>query len=129
MKKYERLEAWRAAHKLAMAVYRATESFPRTELYGLTSQMRRAALSVPANIAEGSARRGSAEFRRYLDIALGSLSELSYYLLFSREMGFLRDERHSAVEQLRVGAAKLTWALYAVVAEHARQRPRPAAGR
>lgn len=89
MKPYERLEAWRQAHRLALVAYEATERFPRNELFGLTSQIRRAALSVPTNIAEGSAKRGRREFGRYLDIALGSLAELSYLLLFARDRGLL----------------------------------------
>ena len=78
MKRYERLEAWQAAHQLVLLTYRVTKTFPREELYGLTSQARRAAFAVAANIAEGSAKRGPREFRRYLDISVGSLSELSY---------------------------------------------------
>ena len=76
---YERFEAWNQAHQLALAVYRVTQSFPRHELYGLTSQARRAAFSVAANIAEGSAKRGGREFARFLDIALGSLSAVVVY--------------------------------------------------
>ena len=82
---YERFDAWRAAHHLALELYRATDTWPRSERFGLTIQMRRAALSVPTNIAEGAAKRGSREFRRFLDIALGSLAELSYLLRFSRD--------------------------------------------
>ena len=78
MKPYRRFDAWRACHELVLAVYKITTKFPQSELYGLTSQTRRAAMSAPLNIAEGSAKRGPREFRRYLDIALGSLSELSY---------------------------------------------------
>jgi hypothetical protein len=73
---YERFEAWKVSHELALAVYSATRGWPRSELYGLTSQLRRAALSAPTNIAEGCAKRGPAEFRRFLDYSLGSLSEL-----------------------------------------------------
>src|SRR5437016_5142474 len=85
MQPFERLEAWKVSHELALAVYRATESFPRQELYGLTSQARRAALSIPTNVVEGSAKRGPAEFRRFLDISLGSLAELAYLLIFARD--------------------------------------------
>jgi four helix bundle protein len=77
-KRHEGLKAWLACHDLTVAVYRVTQSWPGHEMYGLTSQARRAAYSTAANIAEGSAKRGSAEFRRYLNISLGSLSELSY---------------------------------------------------
>jgi 23S rRNA-intervening sequence protein len=70
MMPYERLTAWKAAHELVLAVYRATEDFPKHEMYGLTSQLRRGAFSIAANIAEGSAKRGNGEFRRFLDIAI-----------------------------------------------------------
>ena len=85
-KRYQRLNAWRACHELLLAVYRASHSWPATETYGLTSQARRAAFSAAANIAEGCGKRGPAAFRRFLDISLGSLSELSYTLLVAREL-------------------------------------------
>jgi len=88
MMPYERFHAWQACHELAVAVYRTT-TFPRHELYGLTSQARRAAFSAAANIAEGSAKRGAREFRRYLDISIGSLSELAYALQARRGLKFL----------------------------------------
>lgn len=78
MRPYENLAAWRTAHALALAIYRVTEHFPPVERYGLTSQMRRAAYSAAANIAEGYAKRGRRELRRFLDISLGSLEEIAY---------------------------------------------------
>ena len=81
---YEKFEAWKVAHQLALQIYRISDSWPSSERYQLTSQVRRAALSVPTNIAEGAAKRGRKEFRRYLDIANGSLAELSYLLRFSK---------------------------------------------
>src|SRR5947207_13649370 len=86
---YERLAAWRLSYRLVLGVYDATDDFPKHELYGLTSQARRAAFSIVANIAEGSAKRGGAEFRRFLDIALGSLSELSVALRLARDLEYL----------------------------------------
>jgi four helix bundle protein len=71
MMPFEKLEAWKASHRLALEVYRATQTWPKQEQYGLTSQARRAAVSVSANIAEGAAKRGRKEFGRYLDTALG----------------------------------------------------------
>ena len=112
MMPYERFRAWQACDQLVVAVYRATMVFPRHELYGLTSQARRAAFSAAANIAEGSAKQGRREFRRYLDIALGSLSELSYTLQLSQKLGFLSDERWRELDPLRANASRLTWALY-----------------
>jgi four helix bundle protein len=110
---YEKFEAWRISHQLALEVYRTTSSWPKSERYELTSQTRRAALSVPTNIAEGSAKRGTREFRRYLDISLGSLSELSYLLRFGRDLGFLGEEPYRKLNQLRNRAGMLTWRLYA----------------
>src|SRR5438132_4512507 len=109
---YERFRAWHACDALVVAVYRATERFPRTELYGLTSQARRAAFSAAANIAEGSAKHGRREFRRYLDLAIRSLAELSYTLQLSRTLGLLSDTQWRELDRLRVDASRLTCALY-----------------
>ena len=122
MMAYERLRAWKAAHRLAVAVYAATRSFPKSELYGMTSQLRRAAFSIAANIAEGSAKRGAPEFRRFLDIAVGSFSEVSYGLLFSRDVGLLPPQEFERLEPLRTAVGKLTWGLYATIAKKARTR-------
>jgi len=84
---YERFEAWRAAHLLALEVFKVSDSWPRSEPYVLTSQVRRAALSVPSNIAEGAAKHGRREFVRYLNIAVGSLAELKYLLRFCHDRG------------------------------------------
>ena len=112
MKPYERLEAWKQAHELALSAYQVTDQFPKAELFGLTSQIRRAALSVPTNIAEGSAKRGPREFRRFLDISLGSLAELSYLLHFARDRGLLTPDDWDVLTALRERAGILTWGLY-----------------
>jgi four helix bundle protein len=122
VKKIERLLAWQVSHELAKAVYRATQSFPKSELYGITSQMRRAALSAPTNIVEGAAKRGSNEFRRFLDIAWGSLAELWYHLLFCEDLGYLTAAERERIERLRGQAAQLTWALMQKIS-NARKRP------
>jgi four helix bundle protein len=109
---YEKFAAWRVAHRLALRVYEVTKSWPSSERYQLTAQTRRAALSAPTNIAEGAAKRGTREFRRYLDISLGSLSELSYLLRFSRDCGVLDEEMYTELESLRNEAGTLTWRLY-----------------
>ena len=113
MMPYERFDSWKLAHKLALAIYSASEQWPSSERFGLTAQIRRAALSAPTNIAEGSAKRGPREFRRYLDIALGSLSEVSYLLRFSRDRGILKQEDFQNLDDLRDQAGKLTWRLCA----------------
>ncbi len=128
MMPYERFRAWQACDQLVLAVYRATTGFPRHELYGLTSQARRAAFSAAANIVEGSAKHGRREFRRYLDIALGSLAELSYTLQLSRKLGLLSDAQWRELDRLRGNANRLTWALYeAVRGKHIATAPRTAA--
>ena len=111
-KRHEGLKSWLACHELALAVYRLTRDWPREEQYGLTSQARRASYSAPANIAEGSAKRGTREFRRFLDISLGQLSELSYILLLARDLGYLKAEQWGEIEALRDHAGRLTWGLY-----------------
>src|SRR5215510_10206102 len=112
MMPYERLHAWKACDDLTVAVYKVTRAFPREELYGLTSQARRAAVSAAANIAEGSAKRGPREFRRYLDISIGSLSELSFVLRLARDLEYLSPETWNRLDELRRRAGFLTWQLY-----------------
>ena len=86
---FRKLEVWQVAHKVACEIYRETASFPKTEAYGLTSQLRRSAASIPANIAEGCGRRGDAEMGRFVRISLGSATELEYHLMLSHDVGFL----------------------------------------
>jgi four helix bundle protein len=112
VKRYERLEAWQAAHHLVLVTYRVTRDFPREELYGLTSQARRAAFAVAANIAEGSAKKGPREFRRYLDIAVGSLSELAYIFLLVKDLDLIDSTKWKELDEARDRAGRLTWGLY-----------------
>lgn len=112
MKPYERLLAWQASHKLVLEIYQTTHSWPKAEMYGLTSQSRRAAFSIPLNISEGCAKRGSREFRRFLDIALGSMSELTYCLRLARELDYLGESEWKTIEEHREEAGKLLWRLY-----------------
>ena len=119
MMPYERFTAWKTCHALVIAIYKATERFPRDERYGLTSQMRRAAFSAAVNIAEGAAKRGSAEFRRFLDISLGSLSELSYEITLARELGMLSPEAAEGLSDLHTRASQLVWRLYEAVSRRA----------
>jgi four helix bundle protein len=110
--RHEGLKAWVACHELVLAVYRITSRWPSREQYGLTSQARRAAYSAAANIAEGSAKRGSREFCRFLNISLGSISELSYVLLLARDLEYLKVEEWGETEALRDHAGRLTGGLY-----------------
>ena len=86
---FRRLKVWEKSHSLALAIYEATANFPKSELYGLTSQVRRSAVSIPANIAEGCGRGGNAELARFLRIAMGSASELEYHVVLARDLALL----------------------------------------
>ena len=107
MRDHTKLRAFELADEVAVLVYRVTAGFPREELYGLTSQMRRAAVSVPSNIVEGCARDSQAEYLRLLYIAFGSLRELHYQLDLSKRLGFLRSEDASQVEPKIVETEKV----------------------
>jgi four helix bundle protein len=120
---HERLTAWRLCHELVLSVYAVTGSFPKHELYGLTSQARRAALSAATNIAEGAAKRGPAEFRRFLDIAVGSLAEVAYLLRVSHDLGLLARDDWKRLEALRGRAGYTTWRLYASMQKKAAGKP------
>jgi four helix bundle protein len=102
---YQSLKVWEKAHEITLRVYQITTCFPDAERYGLTSQLRRAASSIPANIAEGCGRNSDAELARFCRIALGSANELSYHLLLARDLGYLSQEDHfhssDEVERLR----------------------------
>lgn len=87
-KKFEDLFVWKKAHELVLSVYKATKKYPKDELYGLVSQMRRAAVSVPANIAEGFKKKSKAEKVHFLTISYGSLEEVRYYLILSRDLEY-----------------------------------------
>lgn len=111
MDRYERFEAWQAAHELVLAVYERSRNWPSEERFGLVSQARRAAFSVAANIVEGSARRGPAEFRRFLDIAFPSLAEVGYCLRVSRDLGYSPAGAWAETDAVRLKAARTLWAL------------------
>jgi four helix bundle protein len=98
MRDFKKLSVWQKAHLLVVTVYKVTSAFPRDELYGLTSQIRRACVSIPANIAEGCGREGEAEFGRFLHIALGSASELEYHLLLAYELKYLEIKEHGQLD-------------------------------
>ena len=89
MQDFRELKVWEKGHALTLAVYRSTAKFPKDELYGITSQMRRSAASIPANVAEGCCRGGDTEFARFLQIAMGSASELEYHLVLARDLELL----------------------------------------
>jgi four helix bundle protein len=92
VQRFRRLNVWRRSHQFALNVYRISAQFPAGERFGRTAQLRRAVLSVPTNIAEGSKRLGRQEYARFLNIAEGSLAEVEYLLMFSRDLGYLESE-------------------------------------
>ena len=89
MQDFRKLKVWEKSHALTLDVYRSSKTFPREELYGLTNQMRRASISIGANIAEGACRRGDADFARFVQMAAGSASELEYHLLLAQDLQML----------------------------------------
>lgn len=99
MRNYRDLQVWKKAHDLTLELYRVSQRFPREEMYGITGQLRRATVSIGANLAEGCGRRTSTELARFVRIAMGSASELDYHPLLSRDLGF-RAATNSRVLQL-----------------------------
>ncbi len=98
MKNFRDLQVWHKAHSLALCSYRGTAQFPREEIYGLTSQIRRSAASIAANIAKVVVSAGMPSFQRFLNIATGSASELEYHFLLARDLGFLADTEYKQLD-------------------------------
>jgi four helix bundle protein len=101
MSDFKKLNVSRKAHELTLELYRATETFPRTEIFGLTSQIKRAASSINANLAEGCARGSDRDLLRFINIALGSVSELEYHLMLARDLSFISYETFLKMEGMR----------------------------
>jgi four helix bundle protein len=105
MKDFRKLKVWEKAHQLTLKIYKVTEEFPREELYGLTSQIRRAAVSIPTNIAERCVRSSDADFSRFLYIALGSTSESEYLILLSMDLKIIQsnlyDELNNEINEIK----------------------------
>jgi four helix bundle protein len=97
MRDFRNLKVWQKAHQLTLRVYTATKRFPKDELYGLTSQVRRSAASIPTNVAEGCGRSGEAELARFLNIAMGSASELEYQLLLAHDLKLVDTDEHQSL--------------------------------
>jgi four helix bundle protein len=98
MKNFRDLKVWGKAHALVLTCYEITKLFPREEMFGLVTQIRRAASSIPANIAEGCGRRGNAELHRFLQMAMGSASELEYHLLLSKDLNYLKTNAYERMQ-------------------------------
>jgi four helix bundle protein len=99
LKDFRELQVWDKAHKFTLRSYRLTDSFPKHELFGLASQIRRCSSSIPANIAEGCGRLGNSELHRFLQIACGSANELEYHLLLARDLGYVSELHHTEMEK------------------------------
>ena len=111
MRDHKKLRAFELADEIAFFIYRITKDFPKEEVYGLSSQMRRAAVSIPSNIVEGSARESQVEYLRFLEISFGSLRELQYQFDLSHRLGFLNDSDFSECNQKLIETEKVLAAL------------------
>lgn len=115
MQNFHDLKVWQKSHQLTLAVYQATKGFPREEMFGLTSQARRAASSVPANIAEGCGRGSDPDFKRFLHVAMGSACELQYHLLLSRDLEYLKCDDWNTLDQQSAEVKRMLSSLIQVV--------------
>jgi four helix bundle protein len=116
---FRQLKVWEVGHRLTLNIYRASRSFPSSESYGITSQMRRCSASIPANIAEGCGRGSDAEFSRFLQIAMGSASELEYFLLLSRDLEYLDVRTHEELTQSATEVKRMLTSLMQTVRKNA----------
>jgi len=122
MRNYRDLMVWEKAHKLTLAIYKETNAFPKEERFGLTSQVRRASSSIPANLAEGCGGRSDGEMGRFVQIAMGSGAELSYHLLLCRDLGILGTAEFSSLSADLEEVMRMLSALSARVRGAARSR-------
>jgi four helix bundle protein len=113
--RWQKLEVWKLSDDLAYRVYQATKDFPREEIYGLTSQVRRAALSVPTNIVEGYSRKGDKELSHFINISLGSLAETKYLLYFSYRLGYVKDVNYDDLRNSYDKLGRLLWKFYEAI--------------
>lgn len=118
VKSYKDLIVWQKSMGLVAMVYQVTKTFPKEELYGLTNQLRRAAVSIPSNIAEGQARNSTAEFRNFLSIARGSLAEVETQLLIAERLNYLGSDKLREIQAVQIEVNKMTNALMNKLATH-----------
>ena len=107
MRDFRSIGAWQKGHSLVLEIYKATQHFPSAELYGLTSQIRRAASSIPANIAEGCGKASEAELARYMQNSMGSASELEYHLLLAKDLGYLEENQYAELNRATIEVKKM----------------------
>ena len=113
--RWKKLDVWQLADELAYKVYIFTRNFPKEEIYGITSQIRRAALSIPTNIVEGYSRKGDRELSRFLSISLGSMAETKYLLHFCFKLEYLSEKDYGAINEDYEVLGKMLWRFYAKV--------------
>jgi four helix bundle protein len=119
MRDYKKIKAWTLADDLAVDIYKISRCFPREELYAMTSQIRRAAYSVPANIAEGAGRRTIKDYLHFLDIAKGSLNETEYFIHLSKRLGYIKQDQKNLIDKTIIEAARcLTGLIKFIENEH-----------
>lgn len=111
MQDFRKLDVWHKSYNLAFEIHKVTQSFPKEEVYGLVNQMRRASVSIPANIAEGCGRYTATELVRFLDIAMGSISEVDCYLQFARDLEYVTQETYAAQNNQLVEVRRMLIAL------------------
>ncbi len=111
MRDFRQLQVWEKAHELTLRIYALTTQFPRTEIYGLTHQLRRASASIPTNIAEGCGRGSEAEFKRFLQIAMGSTSETDYLILLAHDLEYLDAAQYADLDATIISLKKMLNAL------------------
>jgi len=114
---YKNIKAWQLADRLTGDIYRATRDFPKEEIYGITSQLRRAAVSVPCNIVEGATRNHDKEYLQFLYIAKGSLSETEYLLYLSNSLGFLKADQYKILDEICQECARTLYGLILAVSK------------
>lgn len=118
IKSFTGLDAWKEAHKLAISIYKATKLFPKEEIYGLTNQVRRAAVSVSSNIAEGFSRRSNLEKKQFYHLALGSLTEVQNQILIARDIGYITRLDFDSLASQTITVSKLINSLIKYVSTH-----------
>ena len=127
MRNYRDLQVWTKAHAVTLELYRLSRSFPREETYGLTSQLRRAAMSMGSNLAEGCGRRTSSELAHFVRIAMGSASELDYQLLLSRDLGYLKTDDYTRTTNKLTEVRKMLTSLLSKVEQQIEGKTKAAA--
>jgi four helix bundle protein len=127
MRNYRDLQTWNKAHKLTLELYKISRHFPKEELYGVTSQLRRAASSIGANLAEGCGRQTNSEFARFVRISMSSASELDYHLLLSHDLGFVDNDVYQRASRSLTEVRKMLASLLSTVEDEVQPRAKAVA--